>query len=80
MTSFSDWSDRFSFKKQIELSSNLFSNFSVQTPEERITRPVIVQITIVSIKGSSIETTPWSIDLFLDEAWAIGDEPCPASF
>ena len=32
------------------------------------------------MKGSNIDTTPWSIDVFFDEACAIGDEPWPASF
>ena len=64
----------------MELSSNLFSNFSVQTPEERITRPVIVQIIIVSMKGSNIDTMPSSIGFsVLEEACAIGADPCPAS-
>ena len=58
------------------LSSNLFSNFSVQTPEERITSPVIVQIIIVSINGSRIETIPSSMGFSVfEEACAIGAEP-----
>ncbi len=61
--------------------SNLFSYFSIHAPEERITSPVRVQITIVSIKGSSMDTKPSSIDSFVFEvACAIGAEPCPASF
>ena len=37
--------------------------------------------TIVSIKGSRIETIPCSIDFsVLEDACAIGDDPCPASF
>jgi hypothetical protein len=64
----------------MELCSNLFSNFSVHTPDERITRPVIVQITIVSINGSKMETMPSSIGFSVfDEACAIGADPCPAS-
>tara|TARA_B100001173_G_scaffold207425_1_gene178899 strand:- start:1609 stop:1767 length:159 start_codon:yes stop_codon:yes gene_type:complete len=46
----------------------LVSNFSVHTPEDKITRAVTLQTTMVSIKGSKIETTPWSIDLFFEEA------------
>ena len=51
------------------------SNFSVQTPEDKITRAVTLHTTKVSINGSKIETTPWSIDLFFDDAWAIGEDP-----
>ena len=36
---------------------------------------------MVSIKGSRIETIPCSIDFsVLEDACAIGDDPCPASF
>jgi hypothetical protein len=54
---------------------NVVSNFSVHTPLDKITRAVTLHTTIVSIKGSSIETTPWSIDLFFEDACAIGEEP-----
>ena len=55
-------------------------NFSVQTPEDKITRPVKVHIIKVSIKGSSIETNPSSTEcLVFEVAWAIGADPCPAS-
>tara|TARA_B100000963_G_scaffold349979_1_gene359650 strand:- start:29 stop:556 length:528 start_codon:yes stop_codon:yes gene_type:complete len=65
----------------IEVLSKLFENFSVQTPEDKITNPVKVQIINVSIKGSKIETNPSSIECFVFEvACAIGADPCPASF
>ena len=64
----------------IEVLSKLLLNFSVQTPDERITKPVKVQITIVSINGSKIETKPSSTEcLVLEVAWAIGADPWPAS-
>ena len=40
----------------------------------------MVHTTRVSIKGSSIETIPSSTgSSVLDDAWAIGDDPWPAS-
>ena len=60
----------------IEVLSKLFVNFSVQTPDERITKPVKVQIKIVSINGSKIDTKPSSIEcLVLEVACAIGADP-----
>ena len=53
----------------ISVFENVVSNFSVQTPLDRITKAVTLHTTIVSIKGSNIETTPWSIDVFFEEAW-----------
>ena len=46
-----------------------------------ITRPVIVQITIVSMKGSTSATTPSETgSSVFAAACAIGAEPWPASF
>ena len=60
----------------IEVLSKLLVNFSVQTPEERITKPVKVQIIIVSINGSKIDTKPSSTEcLVLEVACAIGAVP-----
>ena len=40
----------------------------------------MVHIIMVSMKGSRIETIPSSIGFsVLDEAWAIGADPCPTS-
>ena len=42
---------------------------------------MIVHMIIVSIKGSSIATRPSDTGSFVfADAWAIGAEPCPASF
>ena len=38
--------------------ANVVSNFCVQTPLDKITNAVTLQTTIVSINGSSIDTTP----------------------
>ena len=37
---------------------NVVGNFSCHTPEDKMTKPVKVQITSVSIKGSRIDTIP----------------------
>ena len=64
----------------ISVLENVVSNFCVQTPLDRMTSAVILQTTMVSIKGSSIETMPCSTDFFvLEDAWAIGEDPWPAS-
>ena len=52
----------------------------LKTPVVIITRAVIVQITTVSINGSSKETIPSVTgSLVLTAEWAIGAEPIPAS-
>ena len=51
----------------IEVLSKLFVNFSVHTPDESITKPVKVQIIIVSINGSKIETNPSSTECLVFE-------------
>ena len=54
--------------------------FSCQTPEDKITKPVKVQMISVSIKGSKIATMPSATgSLVFAAAWAMGAEPCPAS-
>ena len=59
----------------------MFSCFSFHTPDDNKTKPVIVQIIIVSINGSSIATSPSDTGSFVfAEACAIGADPCPASF
>ena len=51
-------------------------NFSVQAPEDKITKPVSVHIIKVSINGSKIETNPSSTEcLVLEVACAIGADP-----
>ena len=42
----------------ISVLEKVVSNFSVQTPLDKITSAVTLQTTIVSINGSSIATTP----------------------
>ena len=60
---------------------NSVSNFSCQTPDERMTMPVSVQMTSVSMKGSSSDTMPSETGSSpRAAAWAMGAEPCPASF
>ena len=55
--------------------------FSFQTPDESKTKPVRVQIIIVSINGSKIETIPSETGSCARAAeCAIGADPCPASF
>ncbi len=45
-----------------------------------MTRPVMVQITRVSMNGSTSATTPSETgSSVLAAAWAMGAEPCPAS-
>ena len=52
-----------------------------QTPLERMTSAVNVQTTIVSMKGSRPATMASRTgSLVLAAEWAIGEEPCPASF
>ena len=64
----------------VEVLSKVFWCFSDHAPDERITKAVIEQTIIVSIKGSNIETMPSSIgSSVFDDAWAIGEEPWPAS-
>ena len=56
------------------------SNFSVHTPDERITKPVKVQMTKVSMNGSSRDTMPSAAGSSVRaEAWAMGADPWPAS-
>ena len=53
---------------------------SCQAPVMMITRPVMVQITRVSMNGSTRATTPSETgSSVLAAAWAMGAEPCPAS-
>ena len=51
----------------IEVLSKLLLNFSVQTPEDKMTKPVKVQIIKVSIKGSRIETNHSSTECLVFE-------------
>ena len=51
-----------------------------QAPVTTITRAVMLQITTVSMKGSSSETKPSRTGSIVEAAeWAIGAEPQPAS-
>ena len=62
--------------KLFNINSKLLLNFSVQTPDERITKPVKEQIISVSINGSKIDTNPSSTEcLVLEVACAIGADP-----
>ncbi len=56
------------------------STFSWYAPLMMMTSPVMEQITMVSMKGSSSATTPSETgSSVLAAAWAMGADPCPAS-
>ena len=52
----------------------------LSTPVVKMTRAVSEQMTMVSTKTSVIPQSPWRIGWSVEaDAWAIGDEPSPAS-